>query len=172
MTALKASTFLWLAVLLLVSSCAGQGASPAAADGSDTSMPEPDGTSDELDPILDPSNLPFPSGFVLPPIVNPDGSGPPYQAGEPVRAGGATITYERTRLVDGRYVASFRLSGKLPQPVRDLYLVSSGQSVALAIEGDTATTQPFRLDSPPDSSTLIAWQVGSEVLVWQLGDVK
>jgi hypothetical protein len=110
--------------------------------------------------------------MVLPPIIDPDGPSPPYARDEPVQVAGLTVTYRGTIQADGRYVARFDVTGSFPSPPGALFFLPSGPSVGLEVVGGGVTSEPFRLSAAPDPSTLFAWLVGSETLVWELGPVS
>ena len=109
--------------------------------------------------------------MVLPPILDPDGAGPPYARGEQVTTDGVTVTYEGTFRTDGGYVARFGVTGALPSPPGALFFLPSGPSVVLEQAGGGVTSEPFALRGAADPSTLFAWRIGSETLVWELGPI-
>lgn len=153
-------------VLIAVLGCSvSPGQSP---DSSPTSIvPPASGAEKPVDPAL-----PFPSGFVLPPILDPDGAGPPYSRDEPVQAGSLTVIYRGTTQADGRYIARFDVTGPLQSPAGALFFLPSGPSVGLDPVGGGVVSEPFRLSGGADPSTLFAWLVGTETLVWELGLVS
>ena len=110
--------------------------------------------------------------MVLPPILDPDGPSPPYARDEPVQAGALTVVYRGTIQADGRYSARFDVTGSLQSPPGALFFLPSGPSVGLEVVGAGVTSEPFRLPAAPHPSTLFAWLVGSETLVWELGPVS
>jgi hypothetical protein len=127
------------------------------------------------EPSVEPSlisNLPLPSGMVLPPIVDPDGPGPPYGRGEAVELGAVVIVYEGTSTTSDGYVAAFQIMGDLPQSVSGLFFLPGGPSVPLAVDGDRATSEPFHLRGTPQPTTLFSWRVGSDTVVWELGPIE
>jgi len=115
------------------------------------------------------ASLPLPSGMVLPPIVDPDRAGPPYARGEPVQVDDVTVVYEGTLRSEGRYVAHFQVTGSLQSPPGALFFLPSGPSVDLAYAGSQVASEPFALRGYPEPSTLFAWLIGSETIVWELG---
>jgi len=115
------------------------------------------------------ASLPLPSGMVLPPIVDPDRAGPPYAQGEPVQVDDVTVVYEGTLRSEGRYVAHFQVTGSLQSPPGALFFLPSGPSVDLAYAGSQVASEPFALRGYPEPSTLFAWLIGSETIVWELG---
>jgi len=150
----------------LVACVASASQSPAGSPS--TAVP---GTSAATEPSLRPS-LPLPSGMVLPPIVDPDRAGPPYARGEAVAVDGVTLVYRGTFRTDGRYVARFGVTGNLPSPPGALFFLPSGPSAGLEVFGDEVTSTPFRLSGDPDPSTLFAWLIGSQTVVWELGSIE
>jgi len=117
------------------------------------------------------ASLPLPSGMVLPPIVDPDRAGPPYARGEPVQVDDVTVVYEGTFRADGRFVARFQVTGVLQSPPGALFFLPSGPSVDLAHAGSQVASEPFALRGYPTPSTLFAWLIESETLVWELGPI-
>ena len=115
------------------------------------------------------ASLPLPSGMVLPPIVDPDRAGPPYARGEPVHVDDLTVVYEGTLQSEGRYVARFQVTGALQSPPGALFFLPSGPSINLERAGSQVTSEPFALRGYADPSTLFAWLIGSETVVWELG---
>jgi hypothetical protein len=141
-------------------------------------LDEPPGSSPSEEPLEEPSvdmslipSLPLPSGMVLPPIVDPDGGGPPYARGQAVRVDGLVVVYLGTERTEDGYVASFEVTGELPSSVSGMFFLPAGPSVPLGADGGTVTSEPFNLRGIPDPSTLIAWRIGSQTLIWELGPV-
>jgi hypothetical protein len=141
---------------------------PAQTPGAHPSATAPEGGS-FAEPSLNP-DVPLPSGMVLPPIVDPDGAGAPYARDEPVQVDGLTIVYQGTSRADGRYVARFEVAGTLRSPPGALFFLPSGPSVRLEESDGHVTSEPFALRSP-EPSTLFAWLIGAETLVWELGPI-
>lgn len=158
-----------ISLLIVLLGCTPAGQSPDVSPPS--TVPPAAPPASVVEPSLDPS-LPLPSGLVLPPIVDPDGAGPPYARDEPVQVGAVTVVYRGTIQADGRYVARFDVTGPLPSPLGALFFLPSGPSVGLEVVGGGVRSEPFRLSAAPDPSTLFAWLVGSETLVWELGPVS
>lgn len=154
---------LTLLLIVLVACAAPKGQSPG--------VNPPHSPPDELSPI-EPSlipSFPLPSGMVLPPIVDPDGAGPPYARGEPVQVEYVTVVYEGTLRADGRFVARFQVTGVLQSPPGALFFLPNGPSVDLAHSGGQVTSEPFALRGDAEPSTLFAWLIGSETVIWELG---
>ena len=154
-----------LLLITLVACTSAQEQSPAGS-----SPAEHTGGASFTEPSLNPSQ-PLPSGMVLPPILDPDGAGPPYGRDEPVEVDGATVVYLGTARADGRYVARFAVTGNVPSPPGALFFLPSGPAVGLTDSGGGVTSEPFRLSSDAEPSTLFAWLIGSETLVWELGPI-
>jgi hypothetical protein len=112
----------------------------------------------------------MPSGFVYPPIVDPDQAGPPYRRGQAVDVDGATVVYEGTSRADGRLVARFQVAGQLPSHAGALFFLPNGPSPQLSRVGDLVTSDPFAL-ATADPSTLFSWRIGSRTVVWELGAI-
>ena len=113
----------------------------------------------------------LPSGFVFPPIIDPDQAGPPFVRGQAVQVDGVTIVYEETSREAERYVARFRISGTLPSPIGTLFILPGGPSAELTQSGDVVSSEPFALTNP-EPSTLFSWRIGSQTLVWELGQTE
>lgn len=169
MTTRLAMRFGALAALVVLLGCTFPGQSPGVRPP--PTVPPTVPPASVVEPSLDPA-LPLPSGFVLPPIVDPDGAGPPYAPDEPVQVGGLTVIYRGTSEVDGRYVALFDVTGSLKSPPGALFFLPGGPSVDLEVVDGGVQSEPFRLSAGTDPSTLFAWLVGSETLVWELGPIS
>ena len=156
---------LTLLLIVLVACAAPAGQSPDVSPSATLTL----GAS-PTEPSLT-ASLPLPSGMVLPPIVDPDRAGPPYARGEPVQVDDVTVVYEGTFRADGRFVARFQVTGVLQSPPGALFFLPSGPSVDLAHAGSQVASEPFALRGYPKPSTLFAWLIESETLVWELGPI-
>jgi hypothetical protein len=114
----------------------------------------------------------LPSGIVLPPIVDPDGPGSPYFRGEPVPVGDLVIVYLGTTSSAEGLVATFEVEGAMVGDIGALYFLPSGPSVPLALSGGVVTSESFRLGGDAAPSTLFAWLVNRQTIVWELGPVE